>query len=148
MSWAILRPQVKDVLDTIGTLQEVSDSPKIRFSGYPAAHVVPSENTNDYETTSENIRTYAFTVRVFYDTKETPIEDAFSALEEVVDNVIDAFDQEDLKGGSTRKLGISLPAKYTFLNVLASPGNWGELTEEQLIMAEIKVKVRVSVDIS
>lgn len=148
MSWYVLRPQIESVLKTVSTLQEISRAPKIRFNGYPAAHIVPSENSGDYETTSENIRTYSFTVRVFYDTKETPIEDALVALEEVVDSVIDAFDQEDLKGSDTRLLGINLPAKYTFINIFASPGAWGELTDEQLIMAEITVKVRISVDVS
>ena|SRR3972149_1512403 len=148
MSWKTLRPQMKDLLDTISTLQEVSKAPKIKFNGYPAAHVVPSENTGDYETTSENIRTYAFTIRLFYDTKQSTIEEAYTALEEVVDQVIDAFDQEDLKGSDTRKVGISLPSGYTFLNIFASPGVWGELPEDQLLVAEISVRVRISRDIS
>jgi len=148
MSWKILRPQLKTLLDTIGTIQEVSKAPKIKFNGYPAAHVTPSENSNEYETTSENIRTYAFTIRIFYDTKQTAIEDALVGLEEVVDSVIDAFDKEDLKGSSTRKVGIGLPAGYTFLNIFASPGVFGELTEEQLIMAEVSIKIRISIDIT
>lgn len=148
MSWRILRPQIEDVLKTVTTLQEISRTPKIKFEGYPSAHIVPSENTGDYETTKENTRTYAFTVRVFYETKQTTLENAFLALEEVVDSVIDAFDQEDLKGATTRLLGINLPAKYTFINIFASPGLWGEMPEDQLIMAEVLVKVRVSVDVS
>lgn len=148
MSWVTLRPQIKTLLDTIDTLQEVSKAPKIKFNGYPAAHIVPSENSADYETTSENIRTYSFMVRIFYETKDTPIEDALVALEEVVDSVIDAFDQEDLKGGDTRVIGINLPSNYLFINIFAAPGRWGELPEDQLIMAEITVKVRVSIDIT
>jgi len=148
MSWLVLRPQIKTLLDTITTLQEVSQAPKIKFNGYPAAHIVPSENSGDYETTSENIRTYAFTIRIFYETKNTSIDTAFTALEQVVDSVIDKFDQEDLKGSATRKVGISLPTGYTFLNIFASPNVWGELTEEQLIMAEVSVRVRISRDIT
>ena len=148
MSWKILRPQVEEVLKTITTLQEISRAPKIKFDGYPAAHILPSENSGDYETTTENIRTYAFTVRAFYETKQTTIEKALLALEEVVDSIIDTFDREDLKGGSTRKLGINLPEGYTFINIFASPGAWGELTDEQLVMAEITVKVRISIDIT
>ena len=148
MSWAILRPQIKTLLDTVDTLQEVSSSPKIRFDGYPAAHIVPSENSGDYETTSENVRTYSFMLRTFYETKSTSVGDALTALEEVVDSVIDLFDQEDLKGSDTRTVGIGLPANYTFLNIFATPGSWGELPEDQLIMAEIVVRVRISVDIT
>lgn len=148
MSWLVLRPQIKTLLQTITTLQEVSGSPKIKFNGYPAAHIVPSENSNDYETTTENVRTYTFAIRVFYETKDTSIEDAMTGLEEVVDSIIDLFDQEDLKTSATRTVGLGLPSNYTFLNIFAIPNAWGELPEDQLIMAEITVKVRISVDIT
>jgi len=98
-------------------LQEVSQAPKIKFGGYPSAHIVPSENSADYETTTENIRTYAFTIRVFYETKQTSIEDALTALEQVVDSIIDKFDQEDLKGADTRVVGMDLPSGYMFINI-------------------------------
>lgn len=139
---------MKTLLDTISTLQEVSQAPKIKFTGYPSAHVVPSDNSGDYETTTENIRTYVFIIRLFYETKQSGIENAYLALEEVVDSVIDKFDQEDLKGLGERIIGIDLPDGYTFLNIFASPGVWGELSDDQLLMAEVSVKVRISVDVS
>lgn len=148
MSWTIIRPQIKTLLQTIPEIQEVSSVPKIRFDGYPAAYVVPSENSADYETTSENIRTYAFIVRIFYETKQGGVGNAIEALEGVVDDVLDAFDQEDLKDIATRTVGVSLPASYTFINVWASPSTWGELPDEQLVMTELKVRVRVSIDIT
>ena len=148
MSWRVLRPQIETLLKTVSTIQEVSRAPKIRFNGYPSAHIVPSENSADYETTTENIRTYSFTVRLFYETKDTSIEDALTALEEVVDSVIDLFDKEDLKGSTTRTVGIGLPTGYQFINIFASPNRWGILSEDQLIMAEVSVKVRISIDIS
>ena len=148
MSWKILRPQIATLLDTLETIQEVSKVPKIKFGGYPACHIVPSENSGDYETTSENIRTYSFITRIFYDVKDTDMEEAFLALEEVTDSVIDLFDQEDQKGSTNRLVGINLPANYTFLNIFATPGRWGELQEDQLIMSEITISIRISVDIS
>ncbi len=148
MSWATLRPQIKTLLDTSSLLVEVSKSPKIKFSGYPAAHIVPAESPGDYETNKENSRTYAFAVRLFYETKQSGVEDAIAALEEVVDAVIDLFDQEDQKGGDTRVIGINLPARYTFINMFAAPSNWAELPEEQLIMAEVIIRIRLSVDVT
>lgn len=148
MSWAVLRPQIKQLLDTIPELQEVSQSPMIRFEGYPAAHVIPSENTGDYETNRENLRTYAFTIRCFYETKNTTIENAFLGLEQVVDAVIDKFDEEDLKGSDTRLVGINLPNNYTYINLWAVPNRWGELPDDELLMAEITIRVRISVDVS
>jgi len=148
VSWKILRPQLKTLLETISTIQEVARVPKIKFNGYPAAHIIPSENSGDYETNSENVRTYAFTVRAFYETKSSGIESALSALEEVVDSIIDKFDQEDLKGSDTRIVGMNLPSGYTFLNIFASPNKWGEFPDDQLIMAEITVRVRISIDVT
>jgi len=148
MSWKVLRPQVKQLLETVSTLQEVSQAPKIKFSGYPAAHIIASENSGDYETNNENIRTYAFLVRVFYETKSGGIENAMLALEEVVDSVIDVFDLEDMKGSDTRIVGLNLPPNYLYINMFATPSRWSELPEEELIMAEIVVRVRISVDVS
>lgn len=148
MSWVVLRPQIATLLETVNTIQEVSKAPKIKFNGYPAAHVVPSENSGDYETTRENIRTYAFIIRIFYETKQTSIENALVALEGVVDSVIDLFDQEDMKNSSTRTVGVNLPSKYTYINMFATPNKWGILSGDQLIMAEVLVKVRISVDIT
>lgn len=148
MSWQIIRPQIKTLLSTISTLQEVTTSPTMKFQGYPSAHVIPSANESAYETTTENVRTYAFTIRVFYETKHTGVGEALSALEEVVDSILDLFDQEDLKGSDTRTVGINLPSGYTFLNMWAIPSTWGEVSDQELIMSEIIVKVRLSRDIS
>lgn len=146
--WQTLRPQIKTLLDSLGTLVEVSKAPKIRFSGYPSAHVIPSDNTGDYDTNIENVRTYSFIIRVFCETKDGGIETAFEDMEGVIDSIIDAFDKEDLKDSATRTVGINTPAAYTFINVFASPGKWGEFPDEELVMAEITVKVRFTVDIS
>lgn len=147
MSFKILRPQVKTLLSSISAIQEVSGSPKLRFSGYPACYVIPSDNKSDYETNSENVRIYAFIVRVFYDTKETGIGDALVAMESLVDTILDTFDKEDFGTNLTRTVGTGLPTGYTFLNIMANPSLWGELPEENLIMVEINVKVRLSIDV-
>jgi len=148
MSFQTLRPQIGTLLSTLDTIHEVSNAPKVKFSGYPAAHIVPSEIEAAYETTTENIRTYAFTVRLFYETKHTGVEGALEALEKIVDSVLDLMDQEDLKGGSSRTVGVNLPTGYTFLNIWATPSVWGELPDEQLIMAQLTVGVRISRDIT
>lgn len=148
MSFNTLRPQIATLLDSLSGIHEVSSTPKLKFGGYPAAYVIPSSNENDYETTSENVRVYAFNIRLFYETKDTGIEDALDKLEGIVDTVIDTFDQEDLKDSSSRTVGLNLPSGYTFINMFAHPSVWGEVEGEQLVFAEIGVKVRISVDIS
>lgn len=148
MSWQILRPQIVTLLNTVNTLAEVSPTPKVQFNAYPSAHVVPSDNDSDYETTAENVRQYAWTVRVFYETKNGGIENAYTALEQVVDAVVDLFDQEDLKTGNNRTVGVGLPANYTYLNIFAVPSRWAEVPEVELLMAEIIIRVRISVDVT
>ena len=150
MSFSVIRPQIGTLLGTLDTIQQVANSPKIRFTGYPAAHIVPDDNESAYETTTENVRTYAFIVRIFYETKQTTIDDAYDALSEVVDSVLDLFDQEDQKAAADRVIATtgSLPARYQFLNIWAVPSSWGEVPGEQLIMAQVAVRVRISVDVS
>lgn len=148
MSWNIIRPQVKALIASVPGIQEVSSAPMIKFAGYPAAYVVPSDNDADYESTTENIRTYAFIVRMFYETKDTGVADALDSLEDLVDSTLDLIDQEDLLGSTGRTVGINLPAAYTFINVWATPSVWAELPGEALVMAELRVRVRVSIDIT
>lgn len=153
MSFKTIRPQIKTLLDSLTSggqaiFQEVANTPKFEFSGYPAAHVVPSDNASEYETTIENERIYAFSLRCFYETKSTGVGTALDRLEDVVDAVIDALDEEDQKGSATRIIGVNLPTNYTFLRIEATPSAWGELPNEQLLMAEINIKVHISFDAS
>lgn len=148
MSWKIVTPQIKTLLETIDKFQEVSPDPTLKFSGYPAACIYPSDSISDYETTTENERVYAYKVQVFYETKKGGIAEAMAALRELVDDVIDLFDQDDLKGAATRTVAIGLPARYTFLQILAHPSEWGEIPGENLITATITVRIKISYDAS
>ena len=148
MSFQIIRPQIKTLLESISLFQEVGNAPTLKFNGFPACYVVPSDNSADYETTSENVRVYAFVVRAFYETKDTGVRTALTAMEELIDKILDTFDKEDFKTNTTRTIGINLPTGYTFLNIFAHPSAFGELPEENLIMSEIIVKIRVSIDVN
>lgn len=148
MSWQTIRPQLKTLLDSVDSIQDVSGTPEIKFSGYPSAYVLPSNNESEYETTSENVRVYAFIVRLFDETKAGGVATAMEALEKVVDSVLDVVDQEDLKSAADRTVGVNLPAGYTFLNIFAVPGLWAELPEEELLMVELAIRVRVSRDVT
>lgn len=148
MSWTSLRPEITTLLESIPEIQEVSAVPKIKFNGYPAVHVIPSENSGDYETTSENERTYTWTIRAFYETKNSGMEKAFVGLEEIVDKIIDAFDLQDLTNYPDRTIGKNLPERYTYISTMAVPNRWADLPDEELLMAEIAIRIKLSVDIS
>lgn len=149
MSWVTLRPQLKTLLDNTGLFQETSAFPKSDFTGYPAAYVVQSDNEGDYNTTTENARIYAFIIRCFYSTKSIGVPTALGRLEAIVDSVIDAIDTDSFKtitGG--RVVGISMPAKYQWINTYASPSLFGEVQGQELVMTEIKVRIKVLYDIT
>lgn len=146
MSWTIIRPQIATLLESVSKMQEVHSFPTLKFDGFPSCYVIPSDVEADYETNTENERFYSFVVRVFYETKNTGVTDALTNLESAVDDIIDAFDREDKVTGADRTIATGLPAKYTYLSVSAVPSVWGELPTENLIMAEIRVRVRVSFD--
>ena len=76
------------------------------------------------------------------------IESGIESLEGIVDDVIDAFDQEYLKDSNSRTVGINLPSAYTYINVWASPSAWAEVEGQDLVMSEITVRIRISIDIT
>lgn len=147
MSYGTLRPQIKSLLDSIAGIQEVTGTPKLDFRGYPAAIVVPTSSTGEYETTSENKREYTFMVRLYYETKHTGVGSAIDKLEELVDTVLDTFDEEDLKT-TGRIIGINLPSHETFLFIRAHPTEWGQISEEDLVYSEMVVTIVVSIDVT
>ena len=147
MSWQTIRPQIQTFLQGIAGIQEVKGTPSLKFTGYPSAYVVQSDNVSEFETTSENQRIYAFIVRLFYQTKNIGVDTAVERLEKVVDTVLDELDKEDQRDSSARTIGISLPSGYQFLSILAHPSEWGELPEQELVMAEIRIQIKLSRDI-
>ena len=150
MSFGIFRTQLNTLFtNNKGALnvQEVKSGPEMNFTGYPAINITPADNEAVYETTSENARVYGFNVGVFYDTKNTGLNEAIDRVEEVVDAVINLLDEEDLNSSNT--IGQSgLPSTYTYLMMSANPSAWGKTEDEALVFAMIEVRILVSIDIS
>ncbi len=140
--YTILKNKIKEKLEEITKLQEVSDIPKLEFSGYPSATIIPSGDDSDYETNQENLRIYAFDINLFYEVQSSGIGDALNALYDLADDVMDAFDQDQTL------TGISLPSGYTMVAILPVSGGWGEIPDTKLITKIVKLKIKISVDIS
>ena len=140
--YTILKNKIKTKLDGITKLQEVSDDPKLDFSGYPSAVIIPSDDDSDYETNQENLRIYSFDVNLFYEVQASGIGAALDALYDLADDVMDLFDKDQTLSG------ISLPTDYTMIAVLPVSGGWGEIPDTKLITKVIKLKIKISVDIS
>lgn len=145
MSWSKLRPDIKTLLDSISSINDVKSFPTFDFSGYPAVTIQPSELSSDYETVAENIRIYTFQVRIFYHTADG-VPNAINKVEECVDDIIDKLDKEE-KFGQTRTIGSSLGAGYTILGIEPVIGPWGYINDGELLVAELSVRVLLSFDI-
>lgn len=143
MSFTTLRAKIQTILEGITEIQKVLNYPAVpRSDGMPLATITPSDADSDYETTDENKRLYTFVVRVFYSTKQGGTSNAVTALEGLIDTIVDTFDQDDNLDG------ISLPARYTLIQLVPTPSAWEYFEEQNYIMAEIKITAILSIDIS
>jgi len=131
MSFVSIIAQIKLLLEAITDIKEVYDYDRGTFSGYPAAVIYPTENKNDFETTTQNRVQYVFTIRLHEPMESTSATDHAKAdriLREVVDKVIAKFDKN-----------------YTLNNAVhfcyATPSVWGYQTRETgaVRVAEIKL---------
>ena len=125
-------------------IQEVYTYEAGKFMGDPVAVIVPSSNEGDYETGSENVRIYAFTITLFVKrtTPRTP-ETAEVVMRELISSVIDNFDRDYILSG------LVVPTGYTFINVFASPSAWGYSGgEDEYRVCDINLKCRVSIDLN
>ena len=124
-------------------LQEVFEYECDKFKGSPSATVTPSENSSDYNTTEENVRIYAFNIRIYVNMKAFDQKNADRILRKCVSAVIDDFDKD------YTFTGLVCPTGYCFINVFAMPSSWGYSEREDIYrVAEIAVRCRVSVDLS
>jgi len=140
--FTILLNKIVGILEANSLIQEVFSYEVEEFTGDPVAVIVPSANESEYNTTQENIRLYAFTIKLFVKrTSPRTVQDADRIMRDLVDSVIDDFDHQYLFNGITN------PTGYTFINVFAMPSAWGYSgREDEYRAAEVNLKCRVSVD--
>lgn len=140
----ILIGKITQILRNNSLISVVYNYEAEQFSGDPAVSVTPSSNVSDYNTTEENIRVYAFNIKLFVkrNAPRKP-EDADKIMRELVSSVIDDFDKD------YTFTGLSVPTGYTFINTFAMPSAWGYAgREDEYRAATIDVKCRVSVDLN
>lgn len=122
------------VFDTTGVFTSEPD-----FSSAlpdPFVIVVASDNESDYANTTENRRMYGFVLRVHMERKERGHDTAETDLTEIVDAILDAFDQDITLTGSA-------------LMVQAAPSQWlYSLGLREDRVAEIKIRAMVYFDTS
>jgi hypothetical protein len=113
------------------------------LQGFPALTLTPSANENEYATTTENQRAYAFVVRLYVErgSSATAENDCENTMRELVDTVLDTLDK------NYNMVGLETQTGYIFLNMTAAPSTWGYAgRENEMRVAEIKVTLRFYVD--
>ena len=140
--WEELTKQLRDILTANTLLPAVYTFETAEYDGDPFATITPSGNENDFDTTTENERVYAFVVRLFKERSgETQPEDAEAAMRELVDSVLDDFDK------NWQLSNVATPTGYDFLYMEAAPSAWGYVDREtQIRIAEITIRCHLHID--
>lgn len=130
------------VLTANSLIQKVYLYERADAEGTPFATVTLSANENEYASTTQNQRTYAFLVRLYVDRKgQRNPEAADPILAELVDSVLDDLDK------NYNMSGLVVNSGYTFLMMEAAPSQWGYVGREmEYRVAEVIVRVRFYVD--
>lgn len=136
------------LLDGIDVMQEAHIAPKFTFNGYPACFVAPSGNENDYLTTHENQRVYAFRVWVFAEYDETTPAEAYKTLIQATDHILNEVDAQENPDIDSRSMATNLGDGVTLLAVLATPSQFVLDTEEKMLAAEVIVRCKVTIDLT
>ncbi|MHA1225122.1 MAG: hypothetical protein ACTSR2_01000 [Candidatus Hodarchaeales archaeon] len=138
MAFEPIRNQLKTKLESIDSIQEVHDYPTEEFGGFPAAIVKSTRNDAEFQTTTQNQRVYIFTVYILQEIESQDIRKARRIIEGVVDDVIEAFDQDQLL------TGISLPSNETM--IISFPVLSQIWEDPKYVVAELEVRVVVQFD--
>lgn len=115
---------IVNVLSAIGTnyIADVRTYPTVEFNAWPAATVCPADNVSDYQSVSQNLRTYVFDIDLYYNIQQVDnggYQMAFDVMRQIVDLVLDGIDNSnDLNNACD----IVRPAPSTWGMVTTSAG--------------------------
>lgn len=149
MSFATLHTNLVSLIQEITDVGEISSRPKFDFTAYPGIFIAESGNENEYDSTQDNLRTYAFNIWVFekFTDDASSLDAAYESVRETVDAIIDKLDQQEAPS-SDRELAANLGAGKTLTAVVAQPSRFAYDEVEKLIGAQVVVRLRVLVDLT
>lgn len=123
-------------------IQSKYDFEASNLEGTPAMTITPSGNESEYATTTENVRIYAFTIRLYAIRGDGTAAERTceKAMRDMVDTVLDTLDKN-------WNIFVNTQTGYTFLGMSSAPSQWGYSGRENMYrVAEIKVGIRYHVD--
>lgn len=146
--YRILRNNIRTLMDSITSIQVKYNRPTFKFTGYPAAFIVPVSSPNEFKTTNENERIYTFRIWAFVEYDQTVADTAYNDLMDVMDDIINKIDHEENPEDASRTMATSMPSGYTLLAVMAAPGEIVPDDEMKLLAGEVTVRCKVLVDLT
>lgn len=147
MSAAIKTVLLSVQLDSVPVFADIQEYPTTDFVGVPAATIVPSDNTSDYATNVQNMRTYAFIVDIYYPIESTNggYASTFTLMRRLMDVALDAFDNSnDLNLSNT--FTTSADAVCDFLRPVPSSWSMVETSSGDMLTARITLQCAKTVD--
>lgn len=143
--WTNISQKLKTILEANNKIQEVFEFENEQSKGSPFATITPSDNENEYATTTENERVYAFNIRLFreWGIDDDAHEECERVLKNLTESVLDDLDKND------RLSGLVIDTGYTFLMMDAAPSVWFYQEREKIFrVAEIIITIKMHVDIN
>jgi len=139
--FATYSPLIKSKLEALeeseGVLlfKEVRYGHKKEFSGYPTAEFYKKASEGKVESTHENERQWQYTLLLIYEYKGQATHEEIEALmDETVDSVMTAFDEDPTLGGTCMSLEV---APVNFYDIIL---------EEPFVFAEFTITIKDFVD--
>ena len=140
MSFAAISAGLKTLLDSITEVKDVFAYPvdpfteKDAVAEWPVAFIVESGNDNDYASTRDNLRTYAYEIWLCHKVDNGSLSEGVTTLRVAMDAVIDRLDVEGIA---------ATPLSNSCINIEPIPSSWNiEARSENLfeLTATIRVK--------
>lgn len=145
----LLKNKIVQMVTSITKIAEVYNFESSVFRGDPTATITCSGNTGDYRTTSENIRTYAYTIRLWVEQNKRTDQQAEAVLADLQDDVLNMFDKYYTLGAGSPGTPLLPPTGYTMIRVQATPAAWFWVDRGGAYrMAEVTVRCEIDVDVT
>lgn len=112
--YSTIKTAIKTHLEAITGIENVYGYEKGNLDGYPAAVVTLKEINCEYETTTEDERKYVFNVKIYQEMDEDGVgaEAAEDRVEDLIDTVLDKFEDDYTLSGNCHKVNIRGVAGY------------------------------------
>jgi hypothetical protein len=135
-TFATLKAKVVTICSNNSYINVAYNYERSRIGKTPAAVIIASDNASDYDTTSQNMRTYGFTVKILVPWDAKGAEAAESTLVEVIDSLLDDFDNDFTLTGSA-------------LMVEAAPSAWGWEERDKIYrVATINIRAKAHYEVT